>query len=179
MCLNYIIEGGKKLNGEVIISGSKNASLPILAASILSGKVTRLYNVPSIRDTEITRKLLKLLGCKVVKRGNKVIVDSRKMIGYEIPKGLMKEMRSSVVFAGALISRFKKAKFTYPGGCNVGARPIDIHLQGFKELGIKVEEIDGYIVCSADEIIGSNIELKFPSVGATQNLIMASVFGKR
>ena len=112
--MKYIIEGGKKLKGEVTISGSKNAALPILAASILNKGRSKLYNVPNIHDTEKTRELLKLLGCKVVKRGNKVIIDSRKMTKHEIPTKLMKEMRSSVVFAGSLIGRFKEAKFTYP-----------------------------------------------------------------
>jgi len=113
--VDYIIEGGKKLEGEVTISGSKNASLPILAASILNGKKTILYNVPNIYDIQITRKILELLGCIVTKKGNKIIVDSSNMSGREIPEELMRQMRSSVVLAGAIIGRFEEATFSYPG----------------------------------------------------------------
>lgn len=112
--MKYVIEGGKRLMGEATVSGSKNASLPILASSILNGKITKLYNVPNIHDTEMTLKILKLLGCKVIKKGNKVVVDSEGVFGYEIPKDLMGQMRSSVILAGALLGRFKKAVFTIP-----------------------------------------------------------------
>lgn len=160
------------------ISGSKNAALPILAASILNKKQSKLYNVPNINDTEKTRELLKSLGCKVAKRGNKVTIDSRKMAKHEIPIKLMKEMRSSVVFAGSLIGRFKKAKFTYPGGCDIGVRPIDIHLDGFRKLNINVEETEDYIICNTDKIIGNTVDLKFPSVGATENIMMVAVLAE-
>lgn len=112
--LRYIIDGGKKLEGELFVSGSKNASLPIIAATILSGKVSKLYNVPNIHDTRITLKILGLLGCKIDKKNGKIIVDSKEINKYEIPDNLMRQMRSSVVLAGALIGRFKKATFSYP-----------------------------------------------------------------
>lgn len=112
---SYIIEGGKKLEGEVDISGSKNASLPIMAASILNGETTTLYNVPNIYDTQTTAKILKILGCNVTRKNGKVIIDSKKMQSKEIPDELMRKMRSSVVLAGAIIGRFREATFSYPG----------------------------------------------------------------
>lgn len=175
---NYVIEGGKKLEGEVYISGSKNASLPIMAASILNGKTSTLYNVPNIYDTRVTMEILEKLGAKVNKKNGKVIIDSKGIKTQEIPDELMRKMRSSVVLAGAIIGRFKKAIFSYPGGCDIGSRPIDLHLKGFRKLGIKIEENSGFIYCAADKIIGSDIHLDFPSVGATENIILASVFAE-
>ena len=137
---SYIIEGAKKLEGTLTVSGSKNASLPIIAATILSGKTTKLYNVPNIHDTQITLKILEILGCKVDKKNGKIIVDSMGINKHEIPDNLMRQMRSSVVLAGALIGKFKKAKFSYPGGCDIGARPIDLHLKGLKKLGVNIKE---------------------------------------
>ena len=113
--MEYIIEGGRKLEGEVVISGSKNASLPILAASILNGKKTTLYNVHNIHDTQITKKILEILKCKVMRKGNKIMIDSSNMSGREIPEELMSQMRSSVILAGAMIGRFKEAVFSCPG----------------------------------------------------------------
>jgi len=172
---SYIIEGGKKLQGETYVSGSKNASLPIMAATILNKGITKLYNIPNIHDTQMMIEILKSLGCKVKKNGNKVVVDSSNVTKFEIPENLMREMRSSVVLAGGIIGRYKKATFSYPGGCDIGARPIDLHLKGFEKLGIKVEEHYGKINCSAEEIEGTEIHLDFPSVGATENIMLASV----
>lgn len=174
----YIVEGGRILNGSIKPSGSKNASLPIIAASILSGKVTKLYNVPNIHDIQITLKILKHLGCKVKRTNDKIIIDSSNINKYEIPYDLMRQMRSSVMMAGAIVGRFKKATFSYPGGCEIGARPIDLHLNGFRKLGININEESGFIKCSCDKIIGTEIHLDFPSVGATENIMLASVFGK-
>lgn len=115
----YIIEGGKRLEGTINASGSKNASLPILAASILNSKTSTLYNIPNISDTETTQKILTILGCKVSNKNGKIIIDSSKMEKYEIPDELMRKMRSSVVIAGAIIGRFKKAVFSYPGDCDI------------------------------------------------------------
>ena len=117
--LSYIIEGERRLEGEVTISGSKNASLPIIAASILSGKTTKLYHVPDIHDTRITLEILKHLGCKVKKNNGKIEIDSKHMDRHEIPEHLMREMRSTVVLAGAIIGRFKEAVFSYPGDCDI------------------------------------------------------------
>ena len=174
----YIIKGDNKVNGEINISGSKNSALPIIAACILNDGVTTLYNVPKIRDTVGMFDILTRLGCKIKKNGNKVTIDSSKINKYEIDEKLMREMRSSVIIVGALISRFKEATFSYPGGCEIGARPIDLHINGFKKLGINIDENTGYIVCKCDRIIATEIQLDFPSVGATENLILASVFAE-
>ena len=176
--ISYIIEGGRRLEGTLEVSGSKNASLPIIAASILSGKITKLYNVPNIHDTQITLKILEILGCKIYKRNGKIVIDSSNMEEHKIPDDLMRQMRSSVVLAGAILGRFKKATFSYPGGCDIGSRPIDLHLKGLRKLGIEIEEEAGYINCKTNQIIGSKIQLDFPSVGATENIIMASVLAE-
>ncbi len=175
---SYIIEGGRKLQGETYVSGSKNASLPIMAATILNKGISKLYNVPNIHDTQMMIEILKKLGCKVKKNGNKIVIDSSKVNKYEIPENLMREMRSSVIFAGSILGRYKKASFSYPGGCDIGARPIDLHIKGFEKLGIKKQEEYGKITCTAEEIIGTEINLDFPSVGATENIILAAVLGK-
>ena len=174
----YIIEGGKRLEGLVDISGSKNASLPIIAASILNNGVTKLYNVPNIHDTKIALKILKNLGCKVDTKNGKIVVDSKNMKSHEIPDDLMRQMRSSVIFAGAFLARFNNVTFSYPGGCDIGSRPIDLHLKALQKLGATVQEESGIIKCKCDEIIGTKIHLDFPSVGATENIILASVFAK-
>ena len=174
----YIIEGGKRLEGTVNASGSKNASLPILAASILNSKTSTLYNIPNISDTETTQKILTILGCKVSNKNGKIIIDSSKMEKYEIPDELMRKMRSSVVIAGAIIGRFKKAVFSYPGGCDIGSRPIDLHLKGFEKLGVKIEQSEGRISCKTEKLVGADIHLDFPSVGATESVMMAAVFAE-
>ena len=115
----YIITGGKKLEGESLVSGSKNASLPILAATILSNGITRLYNVPNIHDTKVMLEILKYLGCKIKRNREKIVVDARNIEKYEIPENLMRKMRSSVILAGALLGRFKKATFSCPGDCDI------------------------------------------------------------
>lgn len=112
---NYIIKGGKKLSGEISVSGSKNASLPILAASILNGKTTRLYNVPNISDVQITIEILKNLGCKVRADKDKIKIDSKNIIEKKIPDNLMRKLRSSIILAGSILSRFGEVKFSYPG----------------------------------------------------------------
>lgn len=175
---SYIIEGGKKLEGIVKISGSKNASLPILAATILNGNSNGLYNVPKIRDTKITLEILKLLGCKIKQNSGKIEINSKNISKTEIPEHLMREMRSTVILAGALLGRFKEVTFSYPGGCDIGSRPIDLHINAFKKLGIDVEEESGYIKCKANKIVGSNINLDFPSVGATENIILTTVLAE-
>ena len=170
----FIIQGGKKLEGEVKISGSKNAALPIIAATILIQGKTTLYNVQNIQDVQTMYEIIKDIGGKVTKKNNKIIIDTSKIHTYEIPENLMRKMRSSVILAGAIIGKYNKAKFSYPGGCEIGSRPIDLHLKGFEKLGIKIKEEYGEIICSAEKIIGTQINLDFPSVGATENIILAS-----
>ena len=116
---SYIIEGGRKLEGETYVSGSKNASLPIMAATLLNKGISKLYNVPNIHDIQMMIEILKGLGCKIKKNGNKVVVDSSNVHKFEIPENLMREMRSSVVIAGGLLGRYKKASFSYPGDCDI------------------------------------------------------------
>lgn len=119
MSKKYVIEGGRKLEGTTYVSGSKNASLPIIAATLLNGGINKLYNVPNIHDTKMMFKILELLGCKIKKNNGKIIIDSRNIHNHEIPENLMNQMRSSVIIAGALLSRNKKVVFTYPGDCDI------------------------------------------------------------
>lgn len=175
---SYIIEGGKKLQGETFVSGSKNASLPIMAASILNKGITKLYNVPNIHDTQMMIEILKSLGCKVKKNQNKVVIDSTSITKFEIPEHLMRQMRSSVILAGAILGRYKKATFSYPGGCDIGSRPIDLHLKGFEKLGVTINKNFGKIICDAENIYSNDINLDFPSVGATENIMLVSVLAK-
>lgn len=178
MSKSYIVNGASKLEGELSASGSKNATLPILAASILSGKTTTLYNVPKIEDTRITLEILREMGCKIKEKNEKVIIDSNNIKTTTIPHELMKKLRSSVIIVGALISRFKSATFTYPGGCDIGVRPINLHLSAFEKMGIKIDSESSDIKCSTDKILGTEILLDFPSVGATENIMMAAVLAE-
>ena len=170
----YIIKGGKKLEGIVDISGSKNASLPIIAACLLNGGKSILYNVPKIHDTEMMFEILKSLGGTVEKKKNKVIIDTSKIDKFEIPENLMRQMRSSVILVGGLLGKHRKATFSYPGGCDIGTRPIELHLKAFEKLGININKNYGNIECFCDRIIGEKIDLDFPSVGATENAILTS-----
>ena len=174
----YIIKGSNKLEGKVKISGSKNAALPIIAASILNAGKTTLYNVPNIHDTQMMFEILKNLGGKVEKKNNKIIIDTSKIKKYEMSEDLMRQMRSSVILAGSLIGKYQKAIFSYPGGCDIGTRPIDLHLKGFEKLGINITKNYGNISCICDKIVGEKIDLDFPSVGATENIMLASCLGE-
>lgn len=174
----YIIEGGKKLIGTTYVSGSKNAALPIIAATILNSGISKLYNVPDIHDTKIMFKILEKLGCKIRQNNGKIVIDSKNIKSFKIPEDLMQEMRSSVIIAGALLARKRVATFSYPGGCDIGTRPIDLHINGFKKLGIKVIEESGVITCEAEELLGNEIQLDFPSVGATENIMLTSCLAK-
>lgn len=143
----------------------------------MNGKISKLYNVPDISDVKTTLEILESLGCKIRKDKKKIVIDSRNMTVTTIPEELMRKLRSSVIIAGAIISRFGEACFSYPGGCDIGSRPIDLHLKGFEKLGIKINENTSYIECKCDKIISTEIHLDFPSVGATENLILASILG--
>ena len=174
-----VIEGMKRLEGEIKVQGSKNSSLPILAATLVTGKSCILHNCPILSDTNAAIKILRYLGCKAVRAGHTVITDSTDLARYDIPEFLMREMRSSIVFLGALLSRFKKAEMTSPGGCEIGLRPIDLHLSSLEALGVKTLESSGKIYCSAPNgLHGAKITLSFPSVGATENIMLAAVGAK-
>jgi len=169
-----IIEGGYPLEGEMRVHGAKNAVLPILAATTLSGGVNIIHNCPELKDVQCTIAILEFLGCSIHREGSTLTVDSSNMASREIPEKLMREMRSSVIFLGALISRFGKTVTTTPGGCELGPRPIDLHIKALKQLGVNVEEAHGNITCIADKLHGANIHLDFPSVGATENIMLAA-----
>lgn len=174
----YVINGGKTLKGEVFISGAKNSALPILAGAVLNGGVTILKNVPIISDTIISIDILKSLGCFVGIQGDKLIIDSSNINNTNVPEELVKKMRSSIIFLGSLLARFKNAKISYPGGCKLGKRPIDFHLKGFELLNINIKEDGNIIEADTEKIIGNKIELPFASVGATQNIMLASIFAE-
>ena len=174
----YIIKGGKKVEGEVVISGSKNSALPIIAASILNAGKTTLYNVPKIHDVEMMFKILERLGGSITKKTNKTVIDTSKINKYEIPEDLMRKMRSSVIFVGSLIGKYKKATFSYPGGCDIGTRPIDLHLKAFEKMNININKNYGNITCTCDKINGEKIHLDFPSVGATENIMLLAVLSE-
>ncbi len=171
---SFVIKGGNKIEGEIEVQGAKNAVLPILAATVLNGGKNIIYNCPGLRDVEITIDVLKNLGCKIEKRGKTLFVDSENINGFTIPDNLMRQMRSSIIFLGAIIARCKEAVVSMPGGCEIGNRPIDLHLKALRQLGVEITEAHGYINCKADKLKGDNIHLDFPSVGATENIMLAA-----
>lgn len=168
------VRGGKRLEGTCFVQGSKNASLPILAACIVSPVRAELKNVPQLRDVDAALRILRHLGCLAEQRGSDVYIDSTGPLRSDIPRGLMEEMRSSVIFMGALIARCGEARLSLPGGCQLGKRPIDLHLGALRRLGAEISEEDGEIVCRAAALKGTRIELPFPSVGATENILLAA-----
>lgn len=174
MC-NLIIEGGKRLQGEVVVQGAKNSVLPILAASLLCSGKTVIHNCPNISDVDISIKILEHLGCKCEFSENTVIIDAQDIKNDDIPDFLMREMRSSVVFLGAIAGRIGSAKISSPGGCELGPRPIDLHLFALQKLGFSISEEHGYIMCKkTSKSDNTVINLSFPSVGATENSILAA-----
>ncbi len=175
----FVINGGRRLSGNLRVQGSKNSVLPILAATLLVNGKSIIHNCPVLSDTESTVKILKSLGCKVIRNGSSVTVDSTDAAGFEISEALMREMRSSVIFLGAILGRMGKATVYAPGGCEIGLRPIDLHLYAMKRLGVVVDDSYGKLVCTApDGMTGTKITFSFPSVGATENAVLASVLAK-
>ncbi len=171
----YIVAGGRRLSGVCTAQGSKNSSLPILAASLLADGETVLHNCPALSDVDATVKILAHLGCRTKREGHTLTVDPADAAGQEIPDGLMREMRSSVIFLGAVLARTGRVRLSTPGGCEIGLRPIDLHLDGIRKLGAQVTDAAGFIECSAPEgLRGARITLSFPSVGATENLMIAA-----
>jgi UDP-N-acetylglucosamine 1-carboxyvinyltransferase len=179
--LNKIIVcGGKKLNGEIPVQGAKNSVLPILVATLLVNGVSVIHNCPYLSDVDATIRILRYLGCTVSRDRQTVTVDSSTMCRQDVPDNLMREMRSSIVFLGGIIGRTGKAVLSTPGGCEIGLRPIDLHLSAMEQFGANVTTENGFIVCSAEEkgLCGTRIVLAFPSVGATENIILASTLAK-
>ncbi len=174
-----LINGGRKITGEITVQGAKNSVLPILAAALLVKGECIIHNCPELSDVAVCIKILSRLGCDCLKENNTVIVDATDVSDYKIPEELMREMRSSVVFLGAILGRCKKAVISSPGGCELGPRPIDIHLSSLARLGVKITEEHGFLYCEAPcGIKGAEITLSFPSVGATENIILATAISK-
>ncbi|MCR4430058.1 MAG: UDP-N-acetylglucosamine 1-carboxyvinyltransferase [Tepidanaerobacteraceae bacterium] len=174
----YIITGGRSLCGEISVQGSKNSSLPILASTLLNAGKNAIKDVPDLRDIKVMTDILNNLGAKATKKGNLLEVDSSGVDNWEVPEDMMREMRSSIVLMGALLGRFKKVRVSYPGGCEIGPRPIDLHLKGLALMGVVLKEKHGFIYAEAPVLKGADIHLDFPSVGATENLMMAGVLAE-
>lgn len=175
---NLVIEGGLPLSGTIRIHGAKNAALPILAASLLAeGKVT-IRNVPRLLDIEVMLDILRDLGCKALHQDTVVTVEPTVATSSHIPETLMRKMRSSVFLMGPLLARFGEVQLYQPGGCAIGERKIDLHLRGLATLGADIEEKGSRIVCKARKLRGAEIILDFPSVGATENIMMAAVLAE-
>ena len=173
-----IIEGGNRLYGSINICGAKNAILPLLAATLLTNSRSVIHNCPNIADVNISQKILEHLGCKVARQNKTISVDSSYANCYEVPEILMREMRSSIVFLGAIAARFGKAVMSSPGGCELGPRPIDIHLSALRKMGMKITEKNGLLICDSNNLKGADIILTLPSVGATENIMLAAVLAK-
>lgn len=170
-----IIKGGRRLKGEVRISGAKNAALPILFSSLLTDGWCTYSNVPDLKDVESTTLLLSNLGAKVERDGGTIRVNSSGLHNFEASYDLVRKMRASVLVLGPLVARLKKAKVSLPGGCSIGARPINLHLKGLAALGASIELKHGYVEASVDRLVGSEIYLDISTVTGTENLMMAAV----
>lgn len=170
----YYIEGGNRLGGELRMHGAKNSVLPILAATLLT-RQSVLHNCPALSDVDAACNILGYLGCSTDRIEDSVFVQSESLRSCDIPDGLMREMRSSVVFLGAIIARCGRARVSLPGGCELGPRPIDLHVSALRKLGVTIEEDHGYLDCTVrDKLRGASILLPFPSVGATENILLAA-----
>ncbi|MGM9936906.1 MAG: UDP-N-acetylglucosamine 1-carboxyvinyltransferase [Candidatus Ornithomonoglobus sp.] len=170
-----VIEGGVPLKGEITVQGAKNAVLPILAATVLAGDECVIHNCPWLRDVEKTGVVLEKLGCILKREYSTLCVDSAGVNSCRIDEKLMREMRSSIIFLGAILARCGKAEVGMPGGCPIGLRPIDLHLKALRQMGAEIIEDHGYLRCSCKKLKGSCIHLDFPSVGATENIMLAAV----
>jgi UDP-N-acetylglucosamine 1-carboxyvinyltransferase len=170
-----IIEGGRPISGVVTIHGAKNAVLPLLAASLLTGKTT-LTRCPALSDVATAVHILRRFGCAVSHTGDVLTVDATgEMTDCELPESLSREMRSSILFLGAMLARCGKARVSFPGGCELGPRPIDLHIAGLRKMGAQIREENGMLDCRVDgRLRGAAIALPFPSVGATENLLLAA-----
>lgn len=174
-----VINGGRTLDGKITLQGSKNSALPILAATVAVNGISVIHNCPHLTDISAALNILEHTGCKIKREGHTVIVDATSACRYDIPEKMMHEMRSSIIFLGALLARFGCASVTSPGGCEIGLRPIDLHLSALRRMGVDIGENGGILDCRTPKgICGCHISLAFPSVGATENIMLASLFCK-
>ena len=176
----FIVEKSGPLYGEVEISGSKNAVLPIMAAAILTEESCQILDAPVLRDVDVMCKLLGSIGSEVKANYEENIIEiqTKDVVAKEAPYELVKKMRASILVMGPLLARTGKARIALPGGCAIGARPINLHLKGFQALGAVIDEGHGYVEAQADKLVGANVYLDFPSVGATENIMMAAVLAE-
>ncbi len=175
----FVIEGGERLRGTVKVGGSKNAVLPVLAATLLQGGRYRITNVPRLRDVDSMLKLLSFIGATCERPdGHTVVVDTGNAENYTAPYEIVKEMRASVLVLGALVGRLKRAVVSYPGGCAIGERPINLHLKALSQLGCEVRIHEGYVDVSAKKLRGSRVAFDAPTVGGTENLLMAAALAE-
>ena len=173
-----IINGGKKLSGEVTVSGSKNASLPIFVATLLASGLNKISNVPFLRDINTTIKVLETLGARVEGNGNVVMIDTSSVNNHEATYELVKTMRASVLVLGPLLARFGKARVSLPGGCAIGARPINLHLKGLAAMGADITLAHGYVEAKVKRLKGARINFDISTVGGTEHLMMAAATAK-
>ncbi|MGB9812812.1 MAG: UDP-N-acetylglucosamine 1-carboxyvinyltransferase [Thermovenabulum sp.] len=174
----FIIEGRRKLSGKVKVSSAKNAVLPVLAATLLTQGESVIEDVPKLEDVNVMKEVITALGAKCTQKEKKFIINSADINSFEAPYELVRKMRASFLVMGPLLARFGKAKISMPGGCAIGSRPIDLHLKGFSALGAKINLGHGYVEATADQLVGTTIYLDFPSVGATENIMMAAVLAQ-
>jgi UDP-N-acetylglucosamine 1-carboxyvinyltransferase len=172
----FIVTGEVQLNGQVRIGGAKNAALPLMAATLLCSGVSVIHDVPNLRDIAMMQDIMTLLGAKISRENNTLIIDTSGVSKVEIPEHLMREMRASVFLMGPLLGRFRKVRLSYPGGCAIGPRPINLHIKALEKIGAVVDDRFGFIHAEAKQLIGGEVHFDFPSVGATENAIMAAVF---
>ena len=174
----FIINGGKQISGEVDISGAKNAVLPLMTAALLVDGKTTINSVPDLRDTRTMMRLLNIIGAEASLKANSMSINASKINNLEAPYDLVKTMRASFYVLGPLLARFGEVRVSLPGGCAWGPRPVDFHLKGLEKLGAKISLESGYIMAKAKHLYGNKICFDFPSVGATGNILMASVLAK-
>jgi len=172
----FIINGAHPLSGSIEVDTAKNAALPIIAATILTDEEVLLKKLPKISDVEKMLEILTIMGASVKKEGADAIILTKDISSIEIPTMLAKEIRSSIFMLGPLLAKYRVAKVAYPGGCDIGSRPIDLHLSGLADLGVEISEDHGYIYCDAKNMHAGVVHLDFPSVGATENIMMSAVF---
>lgn len=173
-----VIRGGKRLKGEVEISGAKNAALPIVAASLLASGTSMVSRVPNLKDVLTIGQLIRHLGAEFSHEDNKTVINTERIRIFEAPYELVRTMRASVLVLGPLVAKYGKAKVSLPGGCAIGARPINLHLMGFEKMGAKIELESGYVMAKAKRLKGASVYFDIPTVTGTENLMMAATLAK-